>query len=314
MRIATNSYTDAMISQFNNLTAQQDILQNEVSTGLSIQSPSDNPVGMQNTLDYLANASAQNQYSSNISTLQSRATLTYSATQSLQQIISQAGTIATEATSGTASQSTLNNYASQVSSLISQALSIANTTDPATGQSLFGGTSGSQPAFTATTDANGDITAVTYNGNSSVNQSQIGQDETVTVDVPGENNSGTGPQGLITDSRTGADLFNHLIALRNDLTSGNTSAISSTDSPNIQKDENNISYQVSNNGVIQSQLNAASSTTSSNLSSLNTSISNTSGADLVQTIMKLNQAQNSYEAALASGSKIMQLSLVNFLD
>jgi flagellin-like hook-associated protein FlgL len=43
-------------------------------------------------------------------------------------------------------------------------------------------------------------------------------------------------------------------------------------------------------------------------------ISNASGADMVQTIVQLNQAQTAYQAALQSGSKIMQLSLLNYIQ
>ncbi len=62
----------------------------------------------------------------------------------------------------------------------------------------------------------------------------------LSVQVPGANTSGTGPAGVITDSRTGADFFNHLIALRNDLQAGNTQAIASTDQAALAKDEDNI--------------------------------------------------------------------------
>ena len=257
-----------MLAQFSALAGQTRQLQNEVSTGLSIQQPSDNPTAMENTLNDLSNAAAQTQYSTNISTLQSRADLIYSSLQSLQTITSQAGTIATEAGSPTASASQLTNYSNQVQQLIQQAVSVLNAQAPGTGQYLFGGTNSGQPPYTTTTDANGNITGVTYQGNSSVNQTEVAAGFTVAVDVPGANTTGTGAYGLVTDSRTGADLFNHLITLQNDLSSGNTSAISSTDIPDIQKDENNMTYQVANNGNVQTRLSAASTFATSQTTNL----------------------------------------------
>ena len=118
---------------------------------------------------------------------------------------------------------------------------------------------------------------------------------------------------MITDSQSGADFINHLITLRNDLTAGNTAAIAGTDSANLQKDENNVAYQVANNGVMQNQLTAAATLATNNSSTLNTMVSNPSSANLVQTMMQLNQAQNAYQAALQSGAKIMQMSLLNYL-
>jgi flagellar hook-associated protein 3 FlgL len=313
MRVATESYTNALISQVNTLSAQMDSLENEETTGLSVQSPSDNPEAMENTLNDLASQSAQQQYQSNITTLQSQANSIYNVVESLQKITSQAQTIATEAGSATNSQTDLNDYASQVTSLIQQAVQLVNSQNPETGQYLFGGTDSGQQPFTVTTDASGNVTGVTYQGNSSVNQTQIAPGVTTSVDVPGVNTSGTGTQGLITDSRTGADLFNHLVALQNDLSSGNTTAVTGTDSQNLQNDENNMTYQVAYNGNVQTQLDTASSFATNQNTSLNQAISNASSADVVQTMVQLNQTQNAYEAALETTSRVMQVSLVDFL-
>jgi flagellar hook-associated protein 3 FlgL len=313
MRITANAYDSSLVNQLNQLSAQQYAIQNQVSTGLSVQAPSDNPAAMANTLDYQAQNAAQTQYSSNITTLQSRANSVFNVLQSLQTITSRAGEIATSAGSATNSQSDLSNYADEVNQLINQVVNAANTKDPSTGQYLFGGTASTAAPFTTTTDASGNVTAVTYNGNSSVNQSPIGAGMTATADIPGANTGSTGARGLITDSQSGADLINHLISLRNDLTAGNKPAITSTDNANLQKDENNVAYQVANNGVVQNQLNLAATFATNHSQSLNTMISNASSANLVQTMMQLSQTQNAYQAALQSGVKIMQLSILDYI-
>ena len=314
MRIGTNSYTPAMLGQFNTLKAQQDTLQSQASTGLAVQAPSDNPTAMADTLRGVAQKAAQTQYSANVTTLQSRATSIDSVLQSLQTISSRAGEIATAAVSATASNSDLTNYADEVNTLINQVVAAANTKDPSTGQYLFGGTASSSAPYSTTTDANGNVTATTYNGNSNVNQAEIGSGQTASVDVPGANTTGTGARGLITDSQSGADFLNHLIALRDDLQSGAASTISNTDSTNLQKDENNIAYQVANNGVVQNQLTAAATLATSRTQSLESMISTSSSANLVETMVQLNSAQTAYQAALESGSKIMQLSILNYLS
>jgi flagellar hook-associated protein 3 FlgL len=313
MRVATESYVNSMISQMNGLAGQLDNLENEVTTGLSVQAPSDNPGAMVTTLNDLASQSVDQQYGSNVTTLQSQANSVYSALESLQSITSQAQSIATEAGSATANQTTLNEYASQITSLIQQAVQLVNSKDPETGQYLFGGTDSGQQPFAATTDADGNVTGVTYSGNSSVNQADIGSGISVSVGVPGVNNTGSGAQGLITDSRTGADLFNHLISLQNDLLSGNTSAITGTDTTNLQNDEDNMTYQVANNGNVQTRLNTAASFATSQSTSLNQAVSTASSADVVQAMVQLNQTQTTYEAALEGTTKVMQISLVDFL-
>jgi len=80
--------------------------------------------------------------------------------------------------------------------LIQEALQAANTQD-AQGHYIFGGTVNNQPPFAATTDASGNVTAVTYNGNTNTSVSQIGPGQTATAQVPGENTTGTGAAGLL---------------------------------------------------------------------------------------------------------------------
>src|SRR6185312_16642118 len=136
--------------------------------------------------------------------------------------------------------------------LIKQAADIMNTKD---GDSyLFGGTASDKPPYVVATDANGNVTGVTYQGNASVAETEIGQNITASVDVPGENNSGSGARGVITDSRYGADFFNHLISFQNDLLAGNTNAIMTTDTPALGKDEDNLVYQVGENGAVGARL------------------------------------------------------------
>jgi len=304
MRVAGPSYTDSIVNQLNLLESQQYQLQNQAATGQSIQLPSDNPTGMQTALNLQTAYSNAGQYAQNISALQTQATTAGNAMQQLQTIVEQAGEIATSA-DGTSSSSSLQADAAQVTQLIQQAVQVLNTQNG--GQYIFGGTASSQQPFTLTTDANGNVTAVTYNGNTSVTQNQIADNSTIAVDVPGENNTGSGPTGLVSDSRTGTNLFNDLISLQNDLLAGNTNAISSTDAPALSTDQNNIIYQVANNGAIQARLNLAASAASTNQTSLQESLTNVAGANLTQTLTNLTQTQNAYQAALQTASSILQL-------
>jgi flagellar hook-associated protein 3 FlgL len=314
MRIATNSYTSTMLDQFSSLQTQMDNLQSQVSTGLSIQSSSDNPTAMDETLTDLTQKAKQTQYTSNIDSLQTRANTIYSTLDSLQTIVSKASEIATTAASGTSNSTSMTNYADEVNSLLNEVVSAANTKDPTTGDYLFGGTESSTTPYTSTTDSSGNITSVTYNGNSSVNAARISDTQTVSIDIPGENTTGTGTRGLITDSTSGADMINHLISLRDDLESGDTTAISATDSPNLTKDEDNITYQVAHNGTLQNQLSAASTLASGNTTTLNTDITNSSSASLTAVATELTSAETAYQAALETSAKIQQLSILNYIS
>lgn len=233
MRIAGTSYTDSLVSQLNFLSAQQYQLQSQISSGQRIQKPEDDPSGMANALSLQAQSANAQQYADNISTLQTTASNEYNTLQQLKTISDRAGEIATLA-DGTKTPAELQAYASEVNQMIQHAVDLANTKDG--DHYLFSGTKSDTAPFSSTLDAKGNVTAVSYDGNTSVGQREISQNTTVTVDIPGANSTGSGPRGLLADSRYGADFFNHLIALQQNLASGNTSAVAKTDAPALAKD------------------------------------------------------------------------------
>ena len=310
MRVSTHSYTDAMLNQFNSLAALQYSLQSRASTGLRVQTASDDPVAMADTLGLAAKKTANTQWSQNITTLSDRANVIYSVLQSVQTKTSRAGEIATAAATATASPSDLNNYATEINALIEDTVKLGNVKNPTDGSFLFGGTASGSAPFAVTRNANGDVA---YNGNSTVNRAEISDGLTVSVDVPGVNTGSIGARGLFTDSQTGGDFLNHLISLRDNLRAGNKPAVTA-DSLNFKQDENNVAYQVANNGVVQNRLITAAAYLADNSAALDKSISNKSGADLADTVVQLNRAQTGYQAALQTSAKIMQLSILNYIQ
>lgn len=311
MRVTGNYFSEAFINQVNNLSARQQRLQNQVATGQRISAPSDDPAAVQRTLNLQTDQKAVEQFGLNISTLQTRATTALDAIKSVKSVSDRAGEIATLA-DGTRSPDELKAYAAEVTQMIKQAVQTMNGKQ---GDSyLFGGTQGNQPPFVMTTDDNGNVTGVTYQGNENVAQTAIDSGVTMAVDVPGANSSGSGAPGVITDSRSGADFFNHLISLQNNLLAGDTAAIASTDRPALSNDENNLISNISNNAATQTRLETASSANSKRATALTSAISNQADADLTDTIVQLNQAQYAYQAALQSGAGIMRTSLLDYLS
>jgi len=311
MHVSTTSFSNNFLYEIQNLESQQSTLQQETTSGLKVTLPEDNPGVMNQVLNLQTEDSANTQYQSNITQVQNSATTASDALNSLQTLVEQAGEIATDA-NGVNSPTQLATYATQVGQLIQQALQVGNTQD-AQGNYIFAGTDTSTAPFSATTDANGNVTGITYNGNTSLAQSEIAPGLTVTAQNPGENNTGTGTEGVFADSRTGADIFSHLIALQQDLTSGNTSAISSSVGPALTTDEDHVVSQISGNAVLQSTLEATGNVSSQNSTSIESQMSNDTNADLATTLTQLSQTQTAYQAALESGTLVMQTSLLNYL-
>ena len=193
---------------------------------------------------------------------------------------------------------------------------ILDLTMPIRADYLLSGTKSDVPPYVLTTDANGQVTSVTYQGNTTLAESEIAEGVTLTGQVLGANSTGSGPRGLITDSRVGADFFNHLISLQNNLTAGTPAAIAAiaaTDRPQLAKDEDNFIVQFGINGSTQSRLDTASAIATQRSASLENLVSKEADADLSQTIVRLHETQNAYQAALQSGGSILNRSLLDYL-
>ena len=304
MRVTGNSITSNIISQLSSLEARQARLQNQASTSQRISAPEDDPVGMRRALALQNQDSQLAQYAHNISVLQERTKTAATAFQSLKKISDRISELATQA-DGTESKADLQTAAVEVGHLIQQAVSLANTQDG--NQYIFAGTASDKPPFVLVKDASGNITGVTYQGNASVTQTEIASGSTMVVDTPGENNTGSGLRGIFSDSRYGADFFNHLVSLQQHLQAADTAAVASTDRPALLKDEDNLIFQTANNAVVLSRLDTAASNTDDQQAFVHQSLTNVAGADLATTLVQLTQTQNAYQLAAQSSAKLLQL-------
>jgi flagellar hook-associated protein 3 FlgL len=310
MRVTANTFPNSLLQQLNSLSQRQNKLQNQAATGQRVQLPEDDPVAMHRVLNLQAEGKAVGQYQRNIARLQEVATDSFASIRALKTVSDRAREISISA-DGLKSQDELNILANEVTQLIKRAVQTVNAKNQ--GDYLFSGTLSDQAAYVMTTDANGIVTGVTYQGNTTLSESEIASGVTLSPYTIGENNSGSGPRGLITDSRAGADFFNHLISLQNNLLAGNVAAIEATDRANLSQDEDNFLYHLGTNGAIQSRLETTNAIAGQRTDTLEVLISNEADADLAETLVRLNQTQTAYQAALQSAGKILGSSLLDYL-
>ena len=310
MRVSSNSFPNLLIQQLSDLTDRQARLQSQVATGQRIQLPEDDPAAVHRVLNLQSEKRSLGQYQQNIAYLKEVGDANYTSLSGLKTISDRAGEIATLA-DGTKSPEELRAYGTEVTQLIQQAVQTMNS--KLRGDYLFGGTQNNQPPFVMTQAADGTVQSVTYQGNISTNETEIAEGSLFSMQVVGANDTGTGPRGLISDSRFGADFFNHLISLQNHLVAGDTDSISSQDSANLNQDEENLLYHIGTNGALQSQLDSAQTLSQSRSQGIDNLISNDADADLAESLVRLNQTQTAYQAALQSAATIMNTSLLDYL-
>ena len=310
MRVTNNTYSDSLVNHLQTLARKHVSLQNQIATGQRIQSAEEDPLAMQQVLHLRDQSASATQYESNIRNHQEFASATHGAMRSLTKILDRASEIAHLA-DDLDSPEDLKSYATEINQLLEQAVQVSNTRFK--GEYILAGTRSDAAAFTPARDTEGRITSVAFNGNNTIPESEIAAGATIASKVAGANSSGSGERGLVADDRYGADLFGHLIELRDQLQAGDVQTIASTTRATLQADEDHLLYHIANNGALQSRLEASLKSNEDGQDSLESEISRHADADVAETIIRLNQAQTSYQAALQSGGAILNMNLLDFL-
>ncbi|MFY9926258.1 MAG: hypothetical protein ABSF76_15405 [Opitutaceae bacterium] len=298
MRIATNTIFDNMASQIQNLDSQQASLETQLSTGLSFSQPSDNPTEMASVLGLVSQDQQESQFSANATTALQLSQASYTGLSQLYQISNSADEIATEGGSSTTSASQLQTYATQVNEYLEEAVQVGNSQFE--GGYLYAGTAVNQAPFQVTRDASGDITAVTYAGNSSQASIPLSSSSGIAATTSGDTNQAM------------ASFMNQLVSLRTALQNGDSAGIS-TAQTQLSASNDTLISATAENSAIQSAIQSQQTQSTSLQQNLGTLISNDSSADVATTDTKLTEAQTSYQAVLEASARIMQTTLLNYL-
>ncbi|PTX90928.1 flagellar hook-associated protein FlgL [Opitutus sp. ER46] len=297
MRITTNTVQDNIVSQIQNLSTKQAKLQTQVSTGQRIFQPEDDPASVGRTLNLQSEQRKITQYASNATRALELSQATFSGLNAIKTVSDRASEIATLG-SGALSSSQSQAYATEVNQLIEQTLELANSrfgTDY-----LFGGTKLDTAPFAATR-TDGKITAVSYEGNSE--QVSLPLSESATVSPT-------------TDEATNLslrDFLKNLIDLRDSLDTNNSSGLATAQAALIDS-EDVLVASLARNGGIQTRIEAHQDQLKDRSTELEKLVSGEVDVDLPETIVKLTQTQTAYEAALQSSVKIMQISLLDYIN
>lgn len=223
MRIATSTIYDSQANSIDNLVAQQQQLGQSLSSGKSLNAPSDDPTQIAQDLELRSSLAAENQGSSNITNVKAQLTTVDGALSTLTDIVQKVRNIAVEAASGFTNSTQQQALGSQVDSLLQEAISIANT--KYAGKYVFAGTAG---PYTAPVTANGQpVSSVSFNGNSGGQTEQLYNGEAVGTSV-------TLQQAFNYNSPDGSpDVFKTLITLRDSIEKGTVVSESATRVNNV---------------------------------------------------------------------------------
>lgn len=296
MRVASNSSSEAVIAQIQRLAVRQSKLQTQVATGQRIFQPEDNPSAVGRLLGLDIERRQIAQYSRNADRALEVSQASYASMTELKKISDRAGELATLG-AGASSPDAYRAYAKEVNQLIEQSLQMANTRFR--NDYIFAGTAVTTVPFTATRTS-GDVTTVAFAGNA--DQMQIQLSETSSI-APGTTNATN--LGI-------RDFINNLVSLRDALNVGTSSAVTGVQT-NLETSENLLVNALSEHGAIELRIEVNQKQQLAREDEIEKLVSNEADADLATTVVKLSQTSTAYEAALASATKILQMSLLDYL-
>lgn len=201
-------------NQTNNITYQSSQLQNfgnELSSGVSLNLPSDDPIAVSQVMQLSNDISTSNTQSANAQQASNQLTTVDGSLSNLTDILQQANSIAVQGANGLLSQSDRTALSNQVGQLFNEAVSIANTQYQ--GSYIFAGTAYTPGGPVAVVGS--PPSGVTVSGNNQVLSENFGADTTVPLSTSLQ-------QAFNTNSADGSpDVFQTLLNLQTALSGSN---------------------------------------------------------------------------------------------
>ncbi len=307
MRVTANSFPIDLRHQLSELTEKQAKLQSRATTGQRIENASDDPRAMHKVMDMQEEQRQLYQYQKNISNIRENIDIAYSAIDQMKKIFDRASELATLADSAK-SPETIRVYAHEVDQMLESVVQLANTKHR--NVYLFGGTKSLTTPVTVTRDGEKKISAVTYNGNEKTIEVNVAESSAVSASF-----SGQGANGLLKNNK-GADIMKHLMSLRELLTTATPESVEKIKTEiqqGLKNDEDNFVDFFSIIGATQSRLDTSEAIAKERAFSLEPLISQEADVDLAETLVRLNEIQNAYTAALQTGGTLLSTSLLDYL-
>ncbi|WP_423379990.1 flagellar hook-associated protein FlgL [Burkholderia sp. LMG 32019] len=222
MRISTTQFYQMNVAQMNDQQAQLSQLYQQISSGVSLSTPADNPLGAAQAVQLSMTSATLSQYSSNQNTALSSLQAEDQTLISVNNLLNSIHTVVIQAGDGSLSDSDRSALSTQLQGYRNQLLTLANSTD-GSGNYLFAGFQSTTAPF-----ANAPGGGVTYSGDTGSRQVQIADSTTVAqgdtgasvflsvpmlgsqpVPVAGAGNTGTGTIGAVSITSPSAATNTH---------------------------------------------------------------------------------------------------------
>ncbi len=184
MRISTRQIYTQGVEAFQQQQQKLAKLQQQISTGVRVTKPSDDPAAASKILELEQSVSLNLQYQTNINLAEQRLNLQDSVLANYDNLLIRVRELAIQANNAPVDATSRNAIAAELDERLNELLSLANTID-ANGDHLFAGYQNNTAPFTSATIGSRDYVA--FNGDDGVRAIQISQNRQLDIDIPGQN-------------------------------------------------------------------------------------------------------------------------------
>ena len=305
MRVTDNATARMVLATLQQQQERVYTLQQQVSSGMRINAPSDDPVSAQQALDMKVLIAANDQYSRNIATGNTWLAQMDSSLSDMNNVMVRARELATQMANGIYDASARQSAANEIQGLKDQLISLGNT--QIGGKYIFGGFVSDQPPF-ITTDgvpSPGDV-AGDFKGTDDPIKIQVDQQSFVAINYSG----GKLIRGDGTSGTT--DIVDTLDKLITALNSNDTNNVRSS-IVKINSSIQQIQAAQGDVGARENRLEKAGDILTGTRDYLTKALSGKQDADFIQVLSDLAKQQTAYQATLASTAMFSKISLLDYM-
>lgn len=280
-------------------------LQNQMSSGKLVSRPSDNPMALSRIMSLRTALAEQEQYTRNMEDAMGFLDASEGALAKFTDTLQRVRELTIYGASGTLSDSDRRALAAEVDQLIDELVQTGNAVYGS--QFLFGG----QKTTTPPLERKGD--KVVYNGNANPLTWEVAPQVTVGVNVPGFEIFKVDPNFLVDPTQNESQLFKTLFSIRAALENGDTASLSGSLLAEVDGHVDHFLQLRAVYGAKSNRLRLAVDRNFESKIKLTELLSRLEDVDLAKMAMEYSIQEYVYQAALATGAKVIQPSLVNFL-
>jgi flagellar hook-associated protein 3 FlgL len=314
-RISSGLITTLSVTQIHNNLSILAKLQTKVSSGKNILKPSDDPVGLTRILDLANTLKTDERYARNLNDALDELKVADTAISGMTSLLHRAKELAVQGANATNSQAGRDAIAKEIDGIINQLITLGNTNIG--GKFIFAGNRTTADPFSRTGDD------VVYSGTPPTEDYQrlveVSRGMTSPINVNGETllgavttvANGAPPPPIVIDS--GSGIFRTLMQLKLNLQDGDLDGVRQR-LDEMDTDLKNILSRQAEIGATMNRFESTLSRIESRKATFTEQYAAIQNVDMAKTISDLTFQESVYQASLGVAARVIQPSLMSFLQ